>query len=447
MHTGITAKLSLVVVLVLASVPLSSAQEAEYLRQRMDSQLGEVSNSASELLAELLNLPKDVRDAALVVAQYPDLVVRLRYADRQAPGVIGTLTLSLPPEVSVAAAALVQRPDVLELLSGQLMATAMIGKMYGQDKGMIEVAVDRLSERVGEMQAATREAWQGRLAAHPSAREQLTRLEGPAPVTPPATEASAQPAMVRLPSVVVVAHALARADEFPELASAIVEQWELERNPDDFRRAVDLWYAKGRDVLPGNFVGDFDARARLLSEYARFEREFSQHDAAEGGANGSSTRIAFMFEHSQSYPLLTDVYQQKLAAIAAAARPRVAGAPYTSGSGGSGGSTRSSGSSRSSSSSSSRTTSSRTTSRGQDSTESGVGGFGGRGGRGEGGFGGQQGGFGGSRGSGGGSGFGGSGGFGGGSSSGFGSGGSSSRSGSSTNRISGSSTRNRNSNN
>ncbi len=420
----------------LLSARPSAAQEAEYLRFQVESQSTEVNQAASELLAQLLEYPKDVRDAAMGVAQHPELIVRLRYADRSAPGAIGALTLNYPPEVSVAAANLMQQFEVVELLANRLTAAGLLGEVYGRNREMVETAMDRLSERAIEQAGATQRAWQQRLVNNSNAAAQYESVRQAGAQAPARGDSTGRAAP--LPSAGLVTMILMNADIYPDLAAEIVDQWERERNPDTFRRAVDLWYARGRTVLPAHFLGDGASRASLLSEYAVFEREFLQHTATLAGEEVAPDRLEFLHQHVQSYPMLRDVYFQKQAAIAAASRPKIAGAPYTSGS--SGGSSSSGSTSRSSTRTSSTRPTRTSTARGAGGTaggsEANTGGRGDRGGRG----GGQQGGFGGAGGQSGGFGGGGSSGSGG-SSSGFGagSGGSSSGSGSRTNRISGSS--------
>lgn len=433
------------------------AQEAEYLQQQIDVQAGDVERRASELLQSLTRFPKETRDAALVVAQRPDLVVGLAIAGDDF-GITANRTAARVGDARIteACSVLVRYPDAVRLLHDDLLSAGLLGRAFAAQPEACRAALDGMSERAREMEAASAAAWRERLSADADAASQLSRaaqgwsgqISGEAGV---AKLADWDPAR-SVPSGDMTSFVLKHADEYPNLAARIVDQWARERNDADFRRAVDLWYARGRDVLPWSFSTDAAETARLLAEYARFERAFEQSGglppAADpsiaarsvAGTGDEHRRWSFLSLHADEYPFLMEVRYQKESALAAAARPKIAGGPFTTGSSGSGSST----SSRSSRSStmSSGTTNRSTTNRGGNNRSSrnagnepsSGGGFGGQGG-----FGGSNsGGFGGGGGFGGNSGFGG-GGFGSGSgSSGFGSGSSgsgSSGSRSTTNRI------------
>lgn len=384
---------------VFASAGVARAQETQYLHARIESQLPQVDRSASELLTALVSQPKDVRDAAMVVAEHPDLAIRLKYADRSPEG-LNSILKDYPAQTADAARSLATRSDVIELLARNPAGTAVLGRVYAEQRDVAIIAMDRISERRIEQRQETSEAWTRRLESTDGAAAQLASMPGIG-----AMEAGKPP----LPSGDRVIEILQNADQNAELAAAIVDQWENERNPEEFRQAVDIWYAKGRDVLPWDFSGDAAERAALLSEYARFDRQYREILAT--GELGLD-RLTLLSQNADAFPKLIDVYYDKQEAIAAASKPKIAGAPFTSGGGGS--SRSSSRSSARSGGTRSRSSTNRSSSRqNRNSNESqgnDQGGFGGNGG-----FGGQggQGGFGNS-----GSGFGSSGGGGFGSSSG-----------------------------
>lgn len=405
-------------VVVLLSVAVTSAasgQEAEFFRYQLESQISEVDNSASALMDELLQKPKEARDAAMVVSQYPELIVRLRYADAQSPSSVAAIASEYPADVSQAAVTLSRHADTLQLLSGRLVGAGLLGRVYAQNKGTALVAMDRMSQQAIEMAAATSSAWRSRLSRTAAAggqmaaaRQAYTSQVGTDGVIVMAPALSGGPD--DLPPAPLVAYILKNADQYSDLASEIVDQWENERNPEEFRRAVDFWYANGRDILPWDFSDSAGDRAKILKEYAQFEKAL----AALGVEPGVGIdRLGYLLDNNAAYPSLTDVRYAKQSAIANSQRTVISGAPFTSGGGGSSRSSSSSRSSGRSSGTRTRTPSSRTS---RSATNSETGGRGGRNNNsnsdsGQGGFGGSSGG-----------GFGnGSGGFGSGSS-GFGSG-------------------------
>lgn len=401
------------------------AQESTFLQNQLEYQASEADRSAGDLLVALLRQPKEARDAAMIVAQHPELFVRLRFADSGATPVVASIASEYPEDVRDAAVTLSRHSEALRLMSDSLIGAGLLGRVYAENKATVLVAMDRMSQQVIETAAATSNAWRTRLARTaaagsqlPAAKQAFTSQVGPDGVrimTPTQGGGAAD-----LPSGPLVSFVLRNADQYPQLAAEIVDQWEHERNPDDFRRAVDVWYASGRDVLPWEFGNDPGERARLLAEYALFEKAVAQA-APEPGIGVD--RLGFLLDHATAYPSLIDVRYEKQTAIANSQKTVISGAPYTSGGGGS---SRSSGARSSGRSTGTRTRSS--TSRTSRSATTGE--LGGRDSRNSRNSESDQGGFGGSSGFGGSGGFGGASGFGGGSgfgsgSSGFGSSGSS----------------------
>ncbi len=399
------------------------AQEMYYLSARLDEKLDTAKQGARDLIERLAAYPADARDAALKLAQYPGLIVRLRAGGtipaQYAPGQSGTY----PPEVTAAATRLASYPDLLNLMEQRLLSVSLLGEVCREQEPMVRAIVSHMSERIEAVQTAAHTAWTRRLVQTPVAAQQLmdaradyAKLTGnQAPVTE------------GLPPPVLVQFILTAADRYPELASEIIDQWEQERNPEPFRAAVDYWYAQRRDILPDDTRNQPELRKRALKEQAQFEQHYKE--AVQKGDPMAATRAMYVQAHLQDYPGLVRVREMKLYAIAMASQPeRMSGAPWTSKGGGSGSRSSGSSSSRSSTSSPRTSTSSSSGRNSSGQNGSGGGGFFGNsnnsrnGGSGGSGFGSNRGGS--SGGFGGGS----SGGFGGGSSgSGFGSSGGSNR--------------------
>ncbi len=418
------------------------AQEMAYLKARLESQLAATDKAAQSLVDFLAAQPAEVREAALEVAQHPELLVGLGKLEGAAPDAVFREVAGLPSRTAGAARVLLANHEVLTKLAEQLPASAILGRVYGAEREGMKEAMARLGAKASEQAQATNEAWTARLTANQDAAGQLRLAAAEAGRVAGKGGLGRAAAMVNersLPPATLIPIVLAHADLYPELAAAIVDQWERERNPADFRAAVDVWYAKNREVLPWSFIDATDSLPAMLAEHAAFEKEFAQMQATS--PNESMSRFNFLQSRQDRYVRLNQVYQDKLVAQARAVRPKVVGAPFTT-KGGGGGSSSSSGSSVSSAGSGSRSRSSSSNrSRGNNESMGIFGGRGGQSGRGDstGGFGNSGGGFnngsggfgGGGQGGFGGSSFGGSGGFGssgggfGSSSSGFGSSGSS----------------------
>lgn len=367
----------------LQSTP-GAAQEAQYFHSQIENEMSGVDRSAGELLDALVSRPKDVRDAALAAAEHPDMIIRLKYVDRSSPDALGVVLKDYPASVAEAGRTLASHGDVIEMMAKNVAGTAVLGRVHARQREVVVQLADRLGQKRTEQRQETSEAWGKRLSASAEAMTQAASAPG-----------LAETGQSSLPTGDAALRILEQADVHAELAAAIVDQWEHERNPEEFRRAVDTWYAKGRDVLPWDFGGDAAWRAQMLAEYARFDRQYREVLAT--GEKGID-RLTLLSQHAEAFPKLIDVYYKKQAAIAEASRPKIAGGPFTSGGGG--GSARSSSrSSTRSSRTSSRSNSSRTSSRQNRNSDgqgdSNQGGFGGQGGSGgQGGFGNSGGGFG-----------------------------------------------------
>jgi len=421
------------------------SQELFYLKNSLDSQADAAGGSARQLLNELLAQPKEVRNAVLEVSQHPDLLVRLKYLDGSSPDAQAKLLAEYPKEAADAARVLVANGPLFKKVADQVVAAGLLGQMYAKERDVVRQMADQIGQKRAEQSAASAGAWDERLAKDAAAAAQLRQSLDSHPGSGGSIllRPAGAPEASNLPTGEQAAYILANADQFPELAAQIVDQWERERNPDDFRAAVDYWYAQNRAILPLDMIREPAELAKLLKEHAVFERDYAQAAMAAGPIKPD--RLTYLETNSQKYPMLTEARQEKTFAEARARPSKVFGGPYTgSTKGGSSSSKSSSGgdsSMRSSRSNSIRAASNRSSNRGNNrnnrNSNNGFGGNSGGFGGNSGGFGGNSGGFGGNSG-----GSGNSGGFGNSGSSGFGgsnsSFGSGSRSGSSSFGSSGS---------
>jgi hypothetical protein len=390
-------------------------------------QLG-AGNSAA--LSSLSGYPKDVRDAALELGRYPDLVIQLRYSDKSQMDKI----LSRYPDSAQAAAKVVAgQGDALATVERNLLTLGSLQKKYAAQPDAVKTMMDRMSEQAHLASQASGDSWQKRMQKNPAAAQELAAAN---------EEFAKSRGAANFPENGLLTpeqaeYALDHSDRFPVLGGEILDQWETDRNPEPFRQSVDRWYARNRDILPETFGSDAAFKTSVLKERAKFENAYA--DAVRASHGLPPSRAEFLDQNAKQFPSLIEVQTMKARAIAAAKPVRVAGGPWTGSrssgsSGSSSSSSRSSGSggmgSRSGSSSSSNNyygsssygngrNSNRNRSNRNGSGSNGSSGFGNSGGFGSGGgFGGGSGGFGSGGGSfGGGSSFGSGGGsFGGGSS-------------------------------
>lgn len=431
-HRGIGVLVGVVVASVLSP---AGAQQGAYLDARLDAQLRQTRKAAQELLNSLLTEPADVRRAALLLSQHPaDLFGLANGTTAQAASpaqtglepVSGITARGGSAAVREAVQRLAGQPDLVEMLCRNASATALLGEVYAAQPEVVGDLVDAVALQASQRREASTSAWEERLKASEAAGRQLSEaLSEMARLSSGAANALARGETAPssgLPSAGLIEFVLVHADRYPDLAAAIIGQWAREWNPDSFRRPIDLWYARHRELLPWTFARPTEWLASLVKELALFEKDYARAAAESEGVG--LTRLEYLNARLPSYSTLAGVRHEKMLAVARSREPEVVGAPWTSGGGGG-----SSGSSRSSSSARSRSTSNRSSTRtnraastsqgggrfgrsgnggnnGGDSGGFGGGGFGG-GGFGGGGFGGGTSGFGS-----GGSGFGGSSGFG-----------------------------------
>ncbi|MEK6644001.1 MAG: hypothetical protein AABZ08_08840 [Planctomycetota bacterium] len=457
MHRTVKVVPVCVVCLMSAASPLQ-AQEPAHLQRTLSHRLDPNRPATRDAISGLLHYPKDIRMAALELAQFPDLVINLRYAQDKSPTGLAELTRSYPAPAQEAAMQLAARGDVLATLNQNLLALSTIGRAYVQDRSSVGLLIDQMSAAELHDSKPALDGWAKRMETNPAASGQLATASDDVARSTGGVSFQAQ----ALPDTQHIRHVLSNADRFGELAVQIIEQWEADGTPEPFRQAVELWYAEHRDVLPERMNGDAAFKMKVLKEAVAFERRYAEA-VAKTQYGPPPTRQEFLDQGEKEFPTLIEAREAHEFAETNAKPIKIAGGPWTGsnggGSGRGGSSSRGSGSpsmssmmgssrggSRSSSrgsgsgltSSSSRSRNSRNSQNGNSSSSgsssrgrnsrsgsnsgsnsgggfggtSGFGGGGGSGGFGGGGFGGSGGGF-------GGGGFGGSGG-----SSGFGSGGS-----------------------
>jgi len=319
------------VVIVLALAPITRGQELAFVTSQIDARLDVARQNARDLFTKLLTYPAETQSAALQLAQFPEVLSQLAAAPN-----VEAAVASAPPVLQAAAREVVRNPELLKQMSSQLLGASLLGQVYADQKPAIDQIMTSLHTRQADEAAEATRAWAARLQQNKLASQQYQQV---------ASQLGTQAELMKpgLPSERLVKHVLVEADMCPDLASEIVDQWERERNPGDFRQSVDLWFATNQEVLPGDFVGDTSERAKLLAEHAKFVRAYEAF-VKESPANARVSKLDFLESSAAQFPMLTLVLQDKLFAMAEmmeSSRPM--GNPVAKRGGGGGSSSRSGG--------------------------------------------------------------------------------------------------------
>src|ERR1043166_2707595 len=211
-------------------------------------------------IAGLLSYPKDVRDAALELSQYPDLVIQLRYSGD--PAAMDKLIAHYPATAQSAARVIAGQGDALATVQRHLLSLSTLGKTYATQPDAVRAIVDRMSEQTHQETHMSTKQWGKRLEKNPAAAQEFLNVGDELAKT----KGTANFTKTDLPTPDQVDYTLVHSDRFPALAGEIIDQWENEKNPEQFRQSVDLWYAQRRDSLPEHFGSDAAFRTKVLKE-------------------------------------------------------------------------------------------------------------------------------------------------------------------------------------
>lgn len=225
------------------------------------------SEQLRELLRTVAKYPPEVRQAIPVVAQHAKLPNQLLDAigDKK-PGEIDEILAKYPKDVQTAAKQLVAYPEILEVLMSQRAITELIGKAYA------ELGPEKLKALAAEMRAdddqtrgATVAAWVKRLKGNPAALQQLVEATR---AYLDAADASGgqdyglgcavtdrnQAVVYALPAAPLTTFVLVNADQYPQLADEMMEQWLRTDGNDDFDMVMaSYWNAVRQYATPKIF--------------------------------------------------------------------------------------------------------------------------------------------------------------------------------------------------
>jgi hypothetical protein len=325
------------VALIAGSAARSQAQELHFLSNRVNQALDANREAARDWFSSIAGQPRDVRSAALELSQYPELVVRLKYVD--GPMAVEKIALDSPEALRPSIKLLALHPEIVSRMSSQLVATTLAGQVYRSEPAVVSALIEQMNQAAVERTEGAVKGWKDRMLRDGTAQQQWqdVRMASRAPGM------TVTAGLADFPTAAEVSYALTNAETYAELAAEMLDQWEAERNPEDFRLALDMWYAKHHDVLPDAFSMDVPLLVELVREHARFEKEF-----AKLGVTGTIDRKALLETRANEFPTLLKVRDSKALARLRAKPIRVAGAPWSSSSGSSGSSSSGSSSSRSS---------------------------------------------------------------------------------------------------
>ncbi|MHC4992289.1 MAG: hypothetical protein ACYTGC_15050, partial [Planctomycetota bacterium] len=133
-------------------------QSRAILKRHFDRNLEKVAEESRRALPGLLRYPQEVRESVLVLCQYPELVIRLDDALDDAEAV-SAAAAGYPEDAAPAAAVLSGYPDILDVLEENLVATSVVGRVYGDDPNFIRDTVNRLAEQSNAEHEAAVDAW------------------------------------------------------------------------------------------------------------------------------------------------------------------------------------------------------------------------------------------------------------------------------------------------
>ncbi len=147
--------------------------EQFYLNQTSAEKFGELRKEAKGSFQGILLYPDEIRNAVLVISQYPDLVALIKHKKVLNEAEFEKLLKAQPAEAQDAVQKLKAYPEVIGILDENMTVTSLLGEMV-KDKGdeVIQV-VKRLSDSVQQGHTKVVTAWTDQLKKDPQAIQQL----------------------------------------------------------------------------------------------------------------------------------------------------------------------------------------------------------------------------------------------------------------------------------
>jgi hypothetical protein len=280
-------------------------------------------DEARESLRGLALYPRDVREAILEIAQYPDLVTKLAALKTLDSKSVDPVLAAYPAAARQPARLLVQYPEVLQPMAQHPAITAVVGKVYGLRKDEFKKLLDTQEQA----NSKSVEAWSQRLADNPEAMEQLIAAvrefakqasQAAAPPSESSTTSSStsEPyyyfyggfyttptaaAVYAVPTGELATYVLANADEYAALADEVVDQWLHADSADDFEQAMSNWWSQHESAFPESLLDGDGSRSERLSELARLEKRHP----TRGGQASDAARQKTLRDSPAEFPNLS----------------------------------------------------------------------------------------------------------------------------------------------
>lgn len=144
-----------------------------YLNQEATKKFGELRASAKSSFQGVLLYPDDIRNAVLEISQYPDLIMMFKNKKYLNEPEFEKLLKEKPDETQKAIEQLKAYPDILDILSKNIVITALLGEMVKEKKEETTQVIKRLSDAVQEGHTKSVEGWTEKLQSDPQAVTEL----------------------------------------------------------------------------------------------------------------------------------------------------------------------------------------------------------------------------------------------------------------------------------
>ncbi len=309
-----------------------TSREQQMLRRHFDRNLERLGQEARRSLPGLMLYPQEIREAVLIAAQDPVLIVRTVSVDE---AVLDDVLAEVPQDVADALVVLADEPQVLDVLVENLVATSVVGRVYADDPRFIMNTVNRLAEQARAEHDASVALWADELKNDPDVMEQFEEAatayaedmgyeEPEAPVIVNDSYDSYDddwwfvwygwyryPGRIHigdLPSDEFCEWLLDRCDRYPELADRVVEHvrerranGKGEQFPGEMGNALTRWQERNPFTTMNGFMHSDGHRTDRLREYGTAMRNVEGSDASTRSAN----LRRYLSEHGASYPALS----------------------------------------------------------------------------------------------------------------------------------------------
>ena len=156
-----------------AAEPAQLSPEQFYLNQASAEKFGELRKEAKGSFQGILLYPDDIRNAVLVLSQYPDLIALLDNKKVLDEKEFDKLLKEQPAEVRDAIEDLKAYPDVIGIMSDNIVVTALLGEMVRDKKEETFAVIKRLSDSVKAGNTEVVNAWTEKLQQDPKAVQEL----------------------------------------------------------------------------------------------------------------------------------------------------------------------------------------------------------------------------------------------------------------------------------